>query len=93
MRGREAHHDYHICSLSDLTGSKFGGNRAALISFPHTTHRHLVTCTRTQNLCSNNDNNNNNGKKKKKIVQSDSLDFGGFDLLNLTAQVQKEGEL
>ncbi len=48
--GTGSHYYHHICLLSDLTGSKFSGNRAALISFPHTTDSHLVTCAGTQNL-------------------------------------------
>lgn len=39
-----------VCSLSDLTGGKFGGNRAALVSLPHSAHGHLVTRAGTQNL-------------------------------------------
>lgn len=53
LRGRHGdskHRYYHICSLSALTGRKFDGNRSALISFPHTAHRYLVTRTRAQNL-------------------------------------------
>jgi len=44
------HTHHHICLLSDLTGSKFCGNRSALVSFPHSAHRHLVPWARTENL-------------------------------------------
>lgn len=53
-------HHQHICLFSNLTGSKFSGNRSALISFPHTADRHLITRARTQNLC--------HGKKMDSLV-------------------------
>lgn len=76
---RRPHHDYHICLLSELTGSKLGGNGAALISFPQTTHRHLVTSTRTQNLCKNSELK----KRKKKEIEIEAFGQlnGGFDLV------------
>ena len=84
----EKHYGIHldtvgdICLLSDLTGSKFSGNGSALISLPHTTHRHLVTCTRAQNLW--------NKKNMDSSVGLISL-HGCYDCLCFYLQTQTSG--